>query len=253
MPNPDSSLALDVRDLTVSLDGNIVVDKVSFSIPAGQTAAIIGPNGAGKSVLLKTLIRLLPKQSGTVSIFGVPHERYQEIAHAVSYVPQRLPFDQTLPLTIHDVFSLKSKQWIGMSRQDNKRMHDLLAMVGLRAPITARIATLSGGQMQRLLIAYSLMDNPRLLFLDEPSAGIDVQGQETVYMLLKRIQKTTNLTIVLVSHELEVVLSFCDQVLCLNKKLFCAGVPKEVLSHELLETMYHMPLGHFIHHHDSAA
>lgn len=241
--------AIAVAGLTVVLDGHTIVEDVSFTIPAGQTTAIIGPNGAGKSILLQAILRLIPKQSGHVEIFGTPHEQYRKIARDVSYIPQKLSFNRSFPLTVHGLFALKSRRWLGLSPDEEARMKALLQLVGMPRHLDSRISTLSGGQMQRVLLGYSLMDQPKLLILDEPSAGIDVQGQDTVYTLLHRIQEQEHLTLLLVSHELEIVIQYASQVLCLNRQLLCAGVPREVLSNDLLEKMYGSPVGHFAHSH----
>jgi zinc transport system ATP-binding protein len=241
--------AVEAKGLTVSLGGHHIIDSVSFSIPEGQTTAIIGPNGAGKSVLLRALLRLVPKEEGEVLLFGVPHERYQEVAHLISYIPQHFPIDPNFPLTVRDFFALKSSRRLGFTSTDEESMQTLLTLTGLEHKATVPLRTLSGGQLQRVLLAYSLMDKPKLLFLDEPSAGIDIQGQETIYALLKRIQQERGVTMVLVSHELEIVLNYSQQVLCLNKKLLCSGVPREVLSNEMLQEMYGTQLGYFSHKH----
>lgn len=242
-----SQLALEVENLSVTLSSHPILENVSFTIPHGQTTAIIGPNGAGKSILLKAILRLIPKKEGSVKVYGTPHERYRKVAPLLSYIPQHLDFDRHFPLTIKGLFSLKSPRPLGLSATEHQRTQDLLRLVGMEKFIDHRLSTLSDGQLQRVLIGYSLMDHPQLLILDEPSAGIDVQGQETIYALLKRIQKEEGLTMILVSHELDIVMQYAKQVLCLNKKLLCAGVPREVLSNQLLEEMYGMPVGHFVH------
>ncbi len=241
--------AVEVRELSVVLGGRTIVDRLSFTVPVGQTTALIGPNGAGKSVLIKSLLRLIPKKSGEVNFFGVAHENYKKIASKVSYIPQRLFVDRSFPLTVQGLFSLRSKIPFGLTTADRERMKKLLAMVGMASVANDQLSTLSGGQLQRILIAYSLLKKPRLLILDEPSSGIDVQGQDTVYTLLERIQHEEQLTLLLVSHELDIVMRFADQVLCLNQKLLCAGVPHEVLSEQILEEIYGDQVGHFHHTH----
>ncbi len=241
--------ALNVKNLSVKIGDHTIVDSISFSVPAGSTTAIIGPNGAGKSVLLKAILRLLPKTSGTVKIMGMEHERYRKVAPLVSYIPQRLEFAADFPLTVMGLFSLKSPRPVGLAASERQRMHELLKLVGMEQFAHMKISSLSGGQLQRILIAYSLMDHPKILMLDEPSAGIDVQGQETIYALLKRIQAEERLTMILVSHELDVVMQYAEQVLCLNKKLLCAGAPRQVLTNDILEQMYGTPVGHFQHTH----
>lgn len=245
---PTSSI-LEVKNLGVALEGRTILENINFSVTASHTTAIIGPNGAGKSILLKTILRLIPKSTGEIYLFGVPHHQYRRVAPRISYIPQNLTTSEHFPLTVRDLFSLKSARRWGLSGVDKAKMKSLLAKVGMSQTLHQPFATLSGGQRQRIMLAYSLMNNPELLFLDEPSAGIDIQGQETIYSLLRKIQQEMGLTIILVSHELDVVLSYADQVLCLNKKLLCAGVPHEVLSKELLQEMYHMPVGHFTHQH----
>ncbi len=138
-----------------------------------------------------------------------------------------------------------------MSRADENHMQALLTKVGMPGHDKERLSTLSGGQLQRVLIAYSLMDQPKLILLDEPAAGIDVSGQESIYMLLARIQKDEHLTMILISHELDVVMEYADQVLCLNRQLLCAGLPHEALTTEVIHEMYGTPAKHF--HHDHAA
>ncbi len=247
--NEPSPPAIKVTDLSVTLDQHLIIDNISFSIPDNSTTAIIGPNGAGKSVLLKTILRLIPKNTGQVDIFGTPHEQYRKISHLVSYIPQRINLDRHLPLTVQGLFSLKSSRPLGMSAAENKRMLNLLDMVGAGSLLTSRLHVLSGGQMQRILLAYSLMDNPKLLLLDEPAAGIDTQGQETIYPLLRRIQTRDKLTLVIISHELQIVMNYADQVLCLNKQLLCSGRPHKVLTNETLQAMYGGTVSHFEHQH----
>lgn len=240
-------LALDVKNLSVTLGGHHILEDITFSVPVGSTAAIIGPNGAGKSVLVKAILRLIPKHAGRVTIFGTPHEKYRRVARQISYVPQRINIHRDFPLTVKGLFALKSRRGLTTATADRERAHALLETTGIVSHENRRLSELSGGQLQRVMLAYSLMDHPRLLILDEPSAGIDVAGQETIYALLKRIQQEQHLTLLLVSHELDIVMAYADQVLCLNRKLLCAGVPNEVLSQEMLNEMYGAPTRHFHH------
>lgn len=243
----EKTSALEVCDLTVELDNHTILESLDFSVEPGTTTAIIGPNGAGKSILLKTILRLIPKKSGTIHIFGYDHTDYHKVAPFLSYIPQRLDFDPTFPLTVAGLFSLKSKQLVGNSMNDKHRITQLLHTVKAAHLINQRLGTLSGGQLQRVLLAYSLMDNPKLLLLDEPAAGIDTQGQETIYPLLARIQKEKNLTMIIISHELHVVMKYANQVLCLNKTILCSGQPSHILSNEAINQMYGTPMGHFTH------
>ena len=241
--------AIDASHLRVTLDDHTIIDDVSFSVPVGQTTAIIGPNGAGKSVLLKSLLGLIPLAAGRVTFWGTDHRQWRAIAPRVAYIPQSIEIDHAFPLTVRGLFALKSPSFIGLSEARVERMQELLAMVGMAESDQALLHTLSGGQLQRVMLAYSLLNEPELLVLDEPSAGIDAQGQENIYALLERIQQEEQLTLLLVSHELDIVMRYSEQVLCLNKKLVCSGAPHEVLSNEVLREMYGGPIGHFHHSH----
>lgn len=241
--------AITAENLTVRLDGHTILDNLNFTIPASSATAIIGPNGAGKSVLLKAILRLVPISSGQITIFGTDNIQYRAIAPLISYIPQQFNLESYFPLTVHGLFALKSSRPLGLSSREETRMYQLLQMVGAEHLVNQQIVTLSGGQFQRTLLAFSLMDKPRLLLLDEPAAGIDVQGQETIYHLLRRIQQTEDITIVIVSHELQIVMNYTDQVLCLNKKLVCAGKPATALTNETLKKMYGPDASHFHHHH----
>lgn len=242
-----ASPAVRVTDLSVTLDGHLIINNVSFTVPVGETTAIIGPNGAGKSVLLKAILGLVPISHGRVEILGRNQTQYRRVAPRVSYIPQSLSFDDNFPLTVRGLFSFKSTRLIGMRATERTRMRELLERVGMKDFENAKLSTLSGGQLQRVLLGYSLLNKPQLLILDEPAAGIDISGQETIYSLLQRIQAEDRLTLLLVSHELDIVIRYANQVLCLNRDLLCAGVPHDVLSPDLLAKMYGEGVGHFVH------
>lgn len=244
-----ASLALNVQNLVVELDKHRIIDNISFQVPVGSVTAIIGPNGAGKSVLIKSILKLLPKQAGLVEIMGANHDQYRKIAPLISYIPQYINIDRQFPLTVAGLFSLKSSRPLGLRSAETQRMLDLLNKTNTRHLLSSRLSVLSGGQLQRIILAYSLMDHPKILLLDEPSAGIDAEGQDTIYTLLARIQREEKLTMILISHELQIVMNYADQVLCLNKKLLCAGAPRKVLTNEILQHMYGTEVGHFLHDH----
>jgi len=245
----ESSAAITVTELTVMLEGHTIIDNVSFTVPAGETTAIIGPNGAGKSVLLKSMLGLIPAAHGTVSILETENTSLARIAPRLSYIPQSLKIDPAFPLTIAGLFSLKSPRMVGATPAEAERMSELLALVGMKGREHLRLATLSGGQLQRILLAYSLVSEPELLLLDEPSAGVDTHGQESLYALLERIQSERQLTLLLVSHELDIVMRYANHVLCLNQSLLCEGLPSDVLTGEMLTEMYGHPVRHFDHQH----
>jgi ABC-type Mn2+/Zn2+ transport system ATPase subunit len=233
--------ALDVHHLTVHLGGRSIIDDISLSVEEGETVAIIGPNGAGKSILLKAVLRLVPKTAGDVRIFGKPHEEYKSIAPMISYVPQSITIDRSFPLTVDELFLLKRNS-------DLHRREHCLRLVGADALHSQPLGTLSGGQLQRVFLAFALVDQPKILFLDEPSSGIDIGGEETIYNLIRRVSQKEKMTVVLVSHDIDIVASFAQHVFCLNGKLLCSGPPAAVLTEETLRAAYGPHAGLYAHH-----
>jgi len=225
------NLILKVKNLNVKLDGQDIIKDLSFEVKEGDVLTILGPNGAGKTVLLKTLLGILPYQG---EIFWKPKIK-------IGYVPQRLPFIKDIPLNGKEFFGLK-----GISKQKAK---EILNLVGLKKDfLNKKIGDLSSGQFQRILIAWALSKDPDVLLFDEPTTGIDIAGQKTIYHLLKELKEKRNLTIFLVTHDLSVVYKFSNFVICLNKCPICQGTPKEILSPEILEKLYGHEVKFYEHH-----
>jgi len=228
--------AIDVQSLSVELGGARIIHDLTFAVPRGSALAVIGPNGAGKTVLFRALIGALPYQ-GTVR--WAPGTR-------IGYVPQKLDIERDLPLTGKDFLRAKAAV-SGAREQDLQRaLHE----VNLPPRIVERpIGSLSGGQFQRLLLAFALMGRPNVLLFDEPTAGVDEPGEERLYEMIHRVQDEERLTVLLISHELSLVYRFADSVLCLSLERPCFGPPDEVLTPERIESMYGAPLRY--HHHQS--
>lgn len=226
-----NEVVLNIQNLTVSFDEDKVIDNLSFSVRKGDVIAIVGPNGAGKSVLFRTLIGLVPYLG---KIEWSPDLK-------ISYVPQRFNVEKDLPLTTREFLRLKSK--------DQGKIMSALESVGLKNKqsdvhhiehhlLSQRLGWLSGGQLQRVLVAWAILDNPDVLLFDEPTTGIDVGGEETIYNLLKKLNDEMALTILLISHDLNIVYKYADNVLCLNKEKICFGPPREVLDPQALIKLY---------------
>lgn len=211
-----------------------VLKNVSFDLHKGEVLAIIGPNGAGKSVLLRALLGLVP-HSGTIS--------WAKDAH-IGYVPQRLAVDKDLPLSVQEFFKFK--------KAGKKTMAEVLGAAGLNDEkiLNQRLGTLSGGQLQRVMIAWSLLDHPDVLLYDEPTTGIDAGGEEAIYLLLKRLQDERKLSVVVVSHDLNMVYRYATKVVCINGQMVCFGHPLEVLNSESLSHLYGHESGLYEHRHE---
>ena len=226
---------LKVENLSVEFFGQKVVEDVNFALKKGEVLAIVGPNGSGKSVLFRALLGLVP-YSGKVA--------WQKNIK-ISYVPQKLAVEKDFPLTAGEFLTLRGA---GPRHETETALEE----VGLhkRAKgydwlLNKKLGQLSSGQFQRLLIANSLTGKPDVLLFDEPTAGIDIVGEETVYGLFRKLQKSSSdLTVIVISHDLNTVHSFADLVLCLNRRQVCFGRPHEVLDHQLFHHLYGEEIQH---------
>lgn len=226
--------ALEVEGLSVRLGGNEVLRDLTFTVPEHSALAVIGPNGAGKTVLFQALIGSLPHQG---SVRWAPGTR-------IGYVPQKLDIERDLPVTGQDFLRAKA-QVSGAAIADADRA---LELVKLHRTVAAQpVGTLSGGQFQRLLLASALVGSPTVLLFDEPTAGVDEPGEERLYEMIRRVQETEGLTLLLISHELSVVYRYATNVLCLSRERPCFGPPEEILTPERIEQVYGEPLKY--HHH----
>ena len=241
----EEKIVLKVENLDVKLEGEEILKDLSFEVKKGEVLTILGPNGAGKTILLKTLLGILPFKGKIKWKPGVK----------IGYVPQRLPFIKDIPMSVKEFFDLKNVS--------GKESEDILKSIGLRKDILEKkIGELSSGQFQRILVGWALAKNPQVLLFDEPMAGIDIGGQESIYELLKKLKKdynppstlppsvgpSKNLTILLVTHDLSIVYKLATNCLCLNKKVLCYSTPKE-LTTERLSQLYGGEIKFYEHKH----
>jgi len=224
------NIILKVKNLNVRLEKEEIIKDLSFEIKQGDVLTVLGPNGAGKTVLLRTLLGILPYKG----------EIKWEKEVKIGYVPQRLPFIKETPMSVEEFFELK--------RASRKEIREILNSVEFGSALNKKIGELSSGQFQRILVAWALVRNPDVLLFDEPTTGIDIGGEETIYTLLVKLKEKRNLTILLVTHDLSVVFKLSDFVICLNKCPICQGVPKEVLTPEILYKLYGEEVKFYEHH-----
>lgn len=219
---------LKVKDLSVELGDEKILDQVSFEVDKGEVIAIIGPNGGGKTTLFKALLGLIPYEGKIEWAEGIK----------IGYVPQRLEYDHNLLLTAQELFNL-------INFKGDLRTY--LKEFKLTEEITKiPLGQLSGGEFQKVLIAFSLSQNPDVLLFDEPTTGIDIIGEETVYHLLVKLAKQKNLTLLFISHELSIVFQFAQKVICLNRVVKSIGPVKE-LTPETLKNLYGEFIGLYQH------
>ncbi len=224
-----NNIAIQVENASFEYQkGNTVVSDMSFSIKEGAIAMLIGPNGSGKTTLLKGLVGLLKPIKGRIRIYG---KNSLSNRHIIGYVPQTISFDKTFPITVSEFLQTKRNV-------TDEEIHTSLQQLDIDFLFNEKIGTLSGGQLQRVLIARSMLGKPKILFLDEPVSGIDIGGEENFYDLIHNIQKQHNVTIVMVSHEVHLVSKIADHVICINKNMICSGVPNDTLSPEIINKLY---------------
>jgi zinc transport system ATP-binding protein len=239
-----------VSDLTVELAGQRILQGVNASLARGRITALIGMNGSGKTTLLRAILKEVP-YGGRIE-FRCGHNHSRPSPEHVGYVPQKLFFDANLPLTVRDLLALALQRrplFLGVSRRTEQRMSAMLEQVGAPVYLLDRpVEKISGGELQRVLLALALAPNPELLLLDEPAAGVDFRGQEKFYDLLARLNAETGVTMLLVSHDLTVVTRHAHHVLCLKDgRIHCQGPPQEIVG--ALDQVFGMDKGFFGHTH----
>ncbi len=214
---------LELNNVTFSYGCHNVLEDVNLTVNVGDAVGITGPNGAGKSTLLKLILGLLKPASGSIKLFNVPIYRFLE-RHRVGYVPQRATsFNLGFPTTVQEAVAAgriaKRGLFKPLNSIDYKQTDEVLQMVGLYDLKNQMLSTLSGGQQQRVFIARAIVSNPELLILDEPTVGVDVQNQTIIIELLKNLNREHGLTILIVSHELELIRNLINRQVCLDKKI----------------------------------
>jgi zinc transport system ATP-binding protein len=213
-PHDDEAL-LSARQLTFARQGRTIVDHVDIDIRSREIVTLIGPNGAGKTSLVRLLLGLEAADGGTIL-------RQPDLV--VGYVPQRFDIDPAIPLNVARFLTLGKYA-------DSKDRETVLREVGAVAVHERQMSLLSGGELQRVLIARALLRNPQLLVLDEPVRGVDYAGEAELYGLVGRIRAERGVGVLLISHDLHVVMAQSDKVVCLNRHVCCSGRPQSVARH----------------------
>ncbi|MEJ2503712.1 MAG: ABC transporter ATP-binding protein, partial [Gemmatimonadota bacterium] len=218
---------------------------VSFTIQPGTFTALIGPNGAGKSTLLRLLLGLHRLQAGRIRVFGQPPGTRHL---SIGYVPQRTGVPEGFPLSVAEVVLMGRYARVGWgrrpARRDREAVLEALDRVSLGGVAERRFGDLSGGQQRRALIARALVAEPRLLLLDEPTAGLDPAAQARFYDICCTLQREEGLTLVAASHDIEVVARHADTVLLIDGAVEAVGPPSRVLESQRLDRVYDFPHGH---------
>ena len=239
-PAADSvEAAVRFEKVTVERGGVSILDAVSATAPQGSCTAIIGPNGAGKTTLLMALLGEISYQGRILLGNGKKTPR-------IGYVPQRLSFDRGMPLTVSEFLAMgfqKKPLWFGIARNIHQYSREILAQVKAEHLAPRKIGALSGGELQRVLLALALRQDPDLLVLDEPSAGVDFRGELIFCELLDNLRNRKGFTQLMVSHDLATVTHHATHVICLNRKVAAEGPPRQTLTGENLTAIFGMHMG----------
>lgn len=249
----EKSPIIDVKQVSYAYGDHQVLEKINFAVAEGDYVGLIGPNGSGKSTLLRIMLGLLPAASGSVELFGQPIHALRERS-LIGYVPQRITqADIQFPATVEEVVATgrvaKAGLFRPLSDKDRAAIRKAMRLTGVEKYAKRRIGNLSGGERQRVFIARALASEPKLLILDEPTVGVDIASQEAFYTLLCELNTKHHLTIVLVSHDIDVVAQEVKTVLFLNKTVVSFGRPKDILKEGVLEQLYGGKMKLIEHHH----
>lgn len=229
--------ALEIRDLSVKFGDRTVLENINLSIKKNEIVAIVGPNGGGKTTLIKTALGLVKPFRGYVKVLGSPPKEAIKTGK-IGYLPQKSEIPRNFPFSALDVVLLGLVNVKMSKREKIKTAVEYISFVGMKGFENYPFGKLSGGQQQRISIARVLVSKPEIVFLDEPSTGVDVVAQEGFYDFLKKIRDEKGITIIMVSHDIGVVGRYVDKVAGLNRYLHYYGSPKEFFQKHVLEKLY---------------
>ncbi len=231
-------LIASLENIGLKIDGQQIIDKISLSLTKGEITTLIGPNGGGKTSIARILLGILKPTSGLV-------KKNSNIK--IGYMPQKISVDKTIPLRAKDFLKISNPKIIF-----NDNIKKIITRLKLENILEKQVHELSGGQMQKLLFLHSIIDQPDLLVLDEPTQYMDISATEEFYQILDEIRKAQNCAILLISHDLHMVMQKTDFVFCVNHHVCCHGAPEDINQHpEYLSLLgKHSAIAVYQHHHD---
>ena len=236
---------VEIEHLTVQYPDVKALDDVSFTVNKGDFLGIIGPNGAGKSTLFASMLGLHTKYKGTIKFFGQDIRKSKDYLKEIGYVPQKPIFEKNFPATVNDIVRMGLRK-----ESDENKIDEILQQLWIHELSKKRIGELSGGQQQRVFIAKALVNNPKLLILDEPVTGIDQQSIDLFYSILRELNSKQKITIIWSSHDLDAVNRLANHVACLNRTLFFHGESDEFFENDELVKQYsEASMQEHMHHH----
>lgn len=236
--NCGHSCCLRIQNLGVKIGSDAILEHIDMHVHCGQMVALIGPNGAGKSTLIKAILGQ-QEYTGVIS-FSVPGQRNRKAK--IGYVPQSPTFDPGDPISVADLFACcmsKRPAFLGLSKKMRAKVLSCLERVHGEGLIDKRVGTLSGGELQRVLLALALEPLPNILIMDEPLSGVDVEGINELMEMLDEIRKTYDLSILMTTHNFDTLDKYADTVVLIDRQILCSGSPREVLSGQAFAQVFH--------------
>ncbi|HEY8463706.1 MAG TPA: metal ABC transporter ATP-binding protein [Bacillota bacterium] len=231
-----------LEGVTLGYPGTVALQAISFTVKRGEFVGIIGPNGSGKSTLVKGILGLIPILRGTIELLGERPQKIKTLRSRIGYVPQKNQNEAKFPVTVQEVVMMGLYAQIGWFRRPRpshwEKVAHSLKLVAMEGFATHPFSQLSGGQQQRVIIARALVAQPELLILDEPTSAVDLTAQAGILELLERLNKEAGITVLMVTHDINEIVHFCDKVLLLNKKMCGFGAPSQILTKEKLAPVY---------------
>lgn len=229
--------------VTIAYPGSVALERINLEIPKGEFLGIIGPNGSGKTTLLKAILGLISPVEGCVDIFDCSCEKLQCFHRArIGYLPQKNFVNPDFPITVRETVMMGRYSTIGLlkfpKKSDRSIVEESLDAVGLIHQMETPLGYLSGGQQQRVFIARTLAQKPEVLLMDEPTTGIDTHTQHSLIGLIKNLHRELGLTILMVTHDINLISPHVDRMAILNRRLYAVGKPHEVLKKEILSKVY---------------
>jgi zinc transport system ATP-binding protein len=242
---------IQVNDLSVERNGTRVIEEAEFNVHSGDYVGVVGPNGGGKTTLLKSILGILPRQSGEIRIFGDPIDSFRQWNRLAFVSQDSINFDVNFPMSVRELISLGriSRKNIArpLKKNDWEKVDEVLEFMGLNQVAERRIGQLSGGQRQRVFVAKAMVRKPEVLILDEPVSGIDAEAQEKFYMRLGNLNRTHGTTILIVSHDLASVFCRMSHVISVNRRVYVSEIRPGTDPNDVLQKVYGDHF-HFIFH-----
>ncbi len=244
---------IELQNVSFAYENEQVLNNITLNIHKGDYLGVIGPNGGGKTTLLKIMLGLLKPKSGTVRLFNQDLNKFKDF-YKIGYVPQKVGrFESNYPATVKEVVTMgrfgKKGFFKSLNKEDHALVEKSLKEVSMWQFKDRLIGDLSGGQQQRVFIARALSSEPEVIFLDEPTVGVDIEAQEQFYNLLEDLNKNLEITLILVTHDIDVIANEATELACINKSLTYHGPPKDFIKGDYIKKLYGKGVKQILHDH----